>query len=405
MNESNERFVKIDILESLISSDTIITHAQLQKELEEMKNEALLKNHPYAIWQGKDGRWFTHLVDKDGKRVTRVRKTEKELQKEIIKFYKSLEENPTVNQLFQEWMDRKTQNEDLAPATDTRYRGLYKTYFEPLRRKKIRNVRPVDIEDFVYYVIHEFGLSRKEFNGVRTVLYGIFRLARRKELFPYDIQALLADLQIPNKVFAVKHKEDREQVFFPEEEEKLIAQLRKKHDVRNLGLELLFKTGLRIGELAALKPSDITGNVIHITRTETKYIKDGKHRYEIVDRPKTEAGVRDVVIKDDALEIIHEIRRINPFGEWLFMDRGKRLTQNCFRQRLYRECDKAGVPRRSPHKIRKTYGTKLYDSDLPASFICNQMGHTDIRCLEKYYYFNRMTKEDKLDALNKISAL
>lgn len=409
MTELEEKFVKLDILEAMLDSDKIkgAKNQPSIEELEQMRNDLYLKQHSYKIYQQSDGKWCTNVKVPDTGKLKRLcRVDRKNLEKDIIKFYRSLEENPTINQLFVEWLDRKENYEKVAFATVTRYRNVYKRYFQTLKLKRIRSIKPIDIEDFVYRVIKEFELTRKEFNSIRTVLYGIFRLARRKELFHYDIQALIAEFQIPRRVFKQKVRVDEEEVFFPEDEQKLIEVLKRKDDLRNLGLRLLFKTGMRIGELSALKPEDINGHYIHICRTETKFYDDrGKIVHDVIDRPKTEAGVRDIVIKDDAVEIIHKIRMLNPFGTWLFEENGKRLNDNCFRQRLYRACDWAGIPRRSPHKIRKTYGTKLYDSDLPKSFICNQMGHTDISCLEKYYYFNMMDRDEKLEALNKVSSI
>lgn len=409
MTESSEKFVKIDILESFVESDKIISaenQVSIYEDLEDMKNELYLAQHDRKIYQAKNGRWCTYVKLPDGKLKKLVRVDREKLEKDLIKFYRGQEENPTIHQLFEEWIDRKENYEQITLATVTRYRNVYKRYFQTIKLKRIRNIKPVDIEDFVYHVIKEFEMTRKEFNSVRTVMYGIFRLAKRKELFHYDIQALLAEMQIPRKVFKVRRFVDEEEVFFPEDEKKLIEVLKRDDDIRNLGLRLLFKTGMRIGELSALKPCDIQGNYIHVCRTETKFYDDkGNIVHDVADRTKTDAGVRDIVIKDDAVELIHKIRMQNPFGEYLFMENGKRLNDNCFRQRLYRACDWAGIPRRSPHKIRKTYGTKLYDSDLPRSFICNQMGHTDISCLEKYYYFNRMSKDEKLEALNRVVSI
>ena len=34
-----------------------------------------------------------------------------------------------------------------------------------------------------------------------------------------------------------------------------------------------------------------------------------------------------------------------------------------------------------------------------------QMGHTDISCLKKHYYYNRMNDEEKRQILNQVKAL
>ena len=42
-------------------------------------------------------------------------------------------------------------------------------------------------------------------------------------------------------------------------------------DILNLGIILMFCTGIRVGELVALKWSDFDGNSIKIRRTEISY--------------------------------------------------------------------------------------------------------------------------------------
>ena len=169
----------------------------------------------------------------------------------------------------------------------------------------------------------------------------------------------------------------------------------------------MFKTGLRVGELCTLKHSDINGNIISIRRTETMF-KDrvtGKIHYDVKEHPKTDAGIRNVIVKNESLWILKKIRQLNPFGEFLFMRNGKRINSYVFRNRLYTDCRKTNAVVKSPHKVRKTYGTKLYNSNIPESLICEQMGHTDISCLKKYYYFNRNTEEENKNEINKISNL
>ena len=56
---------------------------------------------------------------------------------------------------------------------------------------------------------------------------------------------------------------------------------------------LMFCTGIRVGELVALKWCEVTDNSIKIRRTEIFYKGDDEKRvYEIRDFPKTEAGVQ-----------------------------------------------------------------------------------------------------------------
>ena len=56
-----------DLLNYAISQG-IIDISSIQEKLDMKEKEEILKNHPYSIWQGKNGYWYTRLDDdKKGK--------------------------------------------------------------------------------------------------------------------------------------------------------------------------------------------------------------------------------------------------------------------------------------------------------------------------------------------------
>ena len=370
--------------------------------MEQMKRQELLEKHPYKIWQGKDGEWYTSFYDKEGNRKIKHRKTLKALEDVIIEYIKDTIESPTIDDVFSEWINLRLEREEISKATYSRYTRDFKRYFKDFKKRKIREVTELDIEDFIKRRIKELELSRKAFSNMRTLLYGTFRYAKKKGFVKYSIKETIGDIEFSKKEFKKVQHEDSEQVFMISEEEKMVSYLEENQDLLNLGLLLLFKTGLRIGELVSLNKEDIRGNIIHISRTETIYQdEDGITHYDVKPFPKTEAGVRDVIVPDKYLWILEKIRRLCPFGQYAFMKDGERIRSYIFRNRLYTNCKKLQIVVKSPHKVRKTYGSKLYDSDaITESFILNQMGHTDISCLQKHYYFNRMDKNEQSSMLN-----
>lgn len=65
-----------EILRFIISNG-IINLGDVQKSMEAMKREELLKKHPYEIWQSKDGKWYTYLPAQGGGRALKKRKSKK----------------------------------------------------------------------------------------------------------------------------------------------------------------------------------------------------------------------------------------------------------------------------------------------------------------------------------------
>lgn len=67
-----------------------------------------------------------------------------------------------------------------------------------------------------------------------------------------------------------------------------------------LGILLMFVIGARIGEIITLKHSDFEGNTFKVRRTETRFIDtEGKYVCEGNEFPKSQAGVRTVIIPED----------------------------------------------------------------------------------------------------------
>ena len=81
------------------------------------------------------------------------------------------------------------------------------------------------------------------------------------------------------------------------------------------------------------------------------------------------------------------------------------MTTNCFRRRLERVCNRLGIVKKSPHKIRKTYGSILLDNHVDNRLIMGQMGHTDIRCTETHYHRNRRSVQQKIQIVSAIPEL
>ena len=114
-----------------------------------------------------------------------------------------------------------------------------------------------------------------------------------------------------------------------------------------------------------------------------------------MDHAKTEAGERRILLPEQAEKTLKAIRAINPFGEYLFMDKhGDRIRAKRFNTWLHRSCKKIGIPERSTHKIRKTYASILLSNHVDDRLVTSQMGHTDIAMTRSAYYYNRDTETE-----------
>lgn len=399
-NLNNSELLNYAVASGMIDIDTI------REQIEMNERKKYLEMHPYKIWQGTNGKWYTYLPTKEGGRIQKSRSTKRAIEDLIVESVKNDIESPTVKEVFSEWSLKRLERGEIEKSTYSRYERVFERCFKQIKNKEIKKIDEMDIEDFLKDTIHDLNLSQKAYSNMRTIVYGIFRYAKKRGLIEYSIKQTIGDIQFSKNEFSKIVHEDNEQVFMESEEKKIVKYLEENQDVLNLGLLLIFKSGLRIGELVSLEKEDINGNCISVRKTETIYKDNEGIHYEIKDFPKTEAGIRDVIIPDNYLWILKRIRMKCPFGQYLFEENGERIRSYVFRTRLYTVCKRLGIVVKSPHKIRKTYGSILYDSsEISEAFIMSQMGHTDISCLKKHYYYNRMENDEKANMLNRAMVL
>lgn len=378
----------------------------VQEQMEMEKRKELLKKHPWAISQGKDGKWRTYIPCDCGKRKMIKRNKKESVEDEVVEYWRREMEDPTVRDLYNEWVGGKLKREEITYATKNRYDRQFEESMGEFAKARIKKIEPYEVEEFLLNAIHEHSLTQKGFSNLRTLVYGVFKMAKKKGFWKYSISEVVKDMEIPRKSFRKEQKKDDELIFMEEEIPRIMSCIHSNEDIINLGIFLLFKTGLRPGELAGLKWEDVEGNILHIRRTEIRYdTEDRKNVYEVRDFPKTEAGIRDVIIPDRYVWILSRIGEINPSGKYVFEKEGKRIKTYQFRKRMESLCRKAGVQRKSLNKIRKTYGTILIDENVDDSLVIAQMGHTDILTTKNHYYKNRKNLEQKENAINRIRGL
>lgn len=367
----------------------MIDLAYVQEQIEMNKRKELLAKHPYRIWEGKDGKWRTYLPDKEKNRKLVKRNTEQSIEDVVAEYWKVQLENPTIREVFTEWNDRRLELKKISDSTHLRNEQIFNRHFSEFGKRKIKSVDQEDIEEFLEEQIPEYNLTSKTFSNLKTITRGFLKRARKRKLIDFNVEELFQEMDVSDSDFHKVIHEDYEEVFDEDEMPKIMEYLIEHPDMSNIAILLMFVTGARIGEVVALKHSDFDGCTFKIRRTETRYKKDGKYICEVKNFPKSHAGVRTAIIPHEYAWIAEKIQHINPFEEYVFVKDGKRVSTHSVRMRLRRVCDKLKIYRKSPHKIRKTYGTILLDNHIDNQLIIGQMGHTNILCTENHYHRNR----------------
>lgn len=388
-----------DFLQFLENS-SIIDFTFIRQEYEKMNRQKILAET--KIWKATDGRWKAY-VDVAGKRRLIAKANRAALEDEIINTYK----DPKIKfrDCYELWIAEKLEYNEIQKATYDRYQADFKRYIigSELEHKEIKTIDELFLETFIKAKISEEHLTAKNWGNMRTLINGAMIYARKHGYTDMRISLFLSELQLSSKIFERKIVRDESQVFAKDEETRIENYITDNPDVLSLGVALAFVTGLRVGEVAALKWSDYMGDFLSVSRTEIKYIGENGERIEDVrESTKGRDGHRQVVLSDSAQNILEKLRAYTGTGEWMFARDGQRIKARWLSLRITKLCKELELPHRSFHKIRKTYATKLFDAGVSETIIKKQMGHTEILTTKQFYYFNNEQVAEIKDRLNKV---
>lgn len=372
--------------------------------------EKYLNQHQYSIWQNKQNKWCTYLP-KDGHKNNRMlykRNTKEEIEQLIIDFYRGKDDNPTIKEVWDEYISHRREMKKVSEGTIFRDTARFKRYYNCIQNKRIKDFLPLDIETFLESKIAEYNLTATEFSALKGITRGFLKRAKKRGLIDFDVTQLLQELDVTDAQFRKRIVDDDKEVYYDDEMYAIIRYAKEHPLPVNLGIALMFVTGIRVGELCSLKKEDFVDDLIFkVKRTETRYLDTSTNKfvYRIKDFPKTQAGYRSVIIPSSYKWIVEEINKYNstyPNSEFMFAFKGDRLKAFSFRRQLYRIDDRFGFEHKSPHKIRKTYCSILLDNNLDNKIITKQVGHVDISVTEQRYHRDRRALEEKIKVFDSI---
>lgn len=347
----------------------------------QMRNrEMTLSRH--HIWQGKNGSYYVKL---DGKLIKKS--TREKVEDAIIQHHEDTDK--TVRGLFKQYLKHKRNH--LQDMTIKRYECIFRSYLKPIAEVHMDNISEWQIETLLSDILAN-GVKAKEFSNIRTVMFGIFKLAKKQKLIDFKITDLLEDMNISPKEF--KPKDTKKQVLTDAEYQMTIEYLINNQDIRNLGILLIMVTGLRIGELCGLKTRNIKDDYIIIDSMEVRT----KTGYEYQDRVKCDSN-RKVYVPPNFKWLLKKIRLEAELKIYVF----EGINQESFRWRWGKIQRELGLEHIGLHKLRKTYASRLYDSGASKFTITSQLGHRDFNTTLNHYIRSTKTDSEIKEQIKKVT--
>lgn len=376
--------------------------------IKNMRKEKVLSVHPYAITTQS---WGKHLFqtyitnEATGTRQRITSATEQGLYKKLYDIY-FVNTVKTLETFYPEWIEKR-HSIGVNPRTIHRNENHWNKYYKnhPIVKIPLHKITAEKIEDFLHYCITTYSMTVKELGNMKFILLDMMKLAKKRKFIEYNP---FIDVEVHTNACRPSTKQnDISRVYLPEEKEKLFHELNKELEMHPevtdmYAIFLLFKLGLRVGELCALKWEDIneTAEEIHIHRMESKDEKgrEGRHS-QVVEytKKKSPYGDRFLPIGDYEKWIFNKVKSINKsYGydsEFIFCDENGRTNIRSIDNRIRKCCKRAGIDVKSAHDIRRTVASEMFNNGVPVEIIRNFLGHSDIKTTYGYILDNKK-KED-----------
>lgn len=341
-----------------------------------------------------------------GKTLEELRLKEKDITKMTVNGLNPSGRFKTLNDIYDIWTEVKR---GLKTNTFENYKYTYKMYVkDSLGKKKIDTIKKTDVRRFYNTLADERGLSFSVLDNVQSVIHQLFDLALE--------DGYIANNPSDNVLKEIKkahsYKTEKRTGLTLSEQNLLLNFLREHAVYRHWYpmLAIMIGSGMRIGEITALRMCDIdmeTGvinvdhNLVYFNHSEDAY-KKGCY-YECHD-PKTKAGVRQIPMLGFVKEAFEEQKRyleeadlecsvvIDGYTDFIFLNKdGKPLHQGTVNKairRITRDCNNAEfeknpdpqvlLPRFSCHTLRHTFTNRCIEAGVNPKVLQTWLGHEDI---------------------------
>lgn len=170
-------------------------------------------------------------------------------------------------------------------------------------------------------------------------------------------------------------------------------------------------TGLRVGEAAALKYSDVNFETNQITiskarKTSKERNLDGQPTGKIKvyeGKPKTKSSSATIYVPPQAIDVLLKMKtkEDKDYNGYIVNDNGNPLSDTALRKRFYCLLDRAGVERKGTHTLRHTCATKVYQQTQDITIAQKLVRHSQASTTSDMYvnpqeeYVKNKTKEIK----------
>lgn len=364
------------------------------------------------IYKRKDGRWegrYIRSYNIDGKAVYGYiyGRTYGEVKQKLNiskilpqKTSRNSGKNITYSELLDEWLCSTKLN--VKESTYVRYLHLIQSHIKPkLGKNLLSQITVKSIEKFVAFQLNngrldgKGGLSPKTISDMLTIIKSTLEYANINNYTTY------CNL----KKLTIKKKGKEMRVLTNTEQDELLKTLLNNMDLSKFGVLLALYTGIRIGELCALKWEDFNlfNSTLNIRKTmqriqETNATTETKTKVTITE-PKSECSVRVIPLPKFISDIARQFYS-SPQAFILTGRERKFVEPRTMQNRFKKYVTESGIEKANFHSLRHTFATRCVEVGFEIKSLSEILGHANVNITLNRYVHSSF--ELKCSNMNKL---
>ncbi len=360
------------------------------------------------IYKRKDGRWEGRFMKGrvDGKiRYGAVyAHTYSEVCKklEIAKQeWQDKEKKPAKDEkmsiIAENWLNESRSS--LKESSFVRYQDILRCYILPVfGEKKLMEIRNEELKLFCNDLVSKGGaqnqgLSKTTVSQILTVMSCI------------RVYAIGQDYMVSynTKCVSLKKEKKKIRVFTQKEQELLVEYIKNHMDTVGLGIYLCLYTGIRVGELCALKWNSVflEEGVMHIAETMQRIRVDNvpDRRTEVkIYTPKTGSSIRDIPLPKKLVDILLPFYQEGAF--LLTGDKNHFMEPRTVQVHFKKMLAACGIKDANFHTTRHTFATRCVERGFDVKSLSEILGHASVSItMDRYIHPSMDLKSKNMELL------
>ena len=358
------------------------------------------------------GRTYEEAKDKADRARERIERTEPAAQKA------KPGQRPDMACFCDRWLSANSAR--LKPSSRAKYRTDIENHIKPFFGEKLPGeILPEEIDGFTQSLLTGKGLSPKTVRSILTLFHSILSYTGKRS------GGKLPDMEITYP----KSFRKNTRVLDEKEESALVQLLAQEMDACKFGVYLALRTGMRIGEICALRWCDISfeaaaisvchtalrlprgnvcqadpdrpsaaagddGGVLALSRTEL-----------VIGTPKSESSLRLIPLMPDIATLCERFRPEEPKA-FLLTGTDRCMDPRKLQRHLKKYLEECGIPEAHFHTLRHTFATRCVEAGFDVKTLSEILGHSNIGItMNLYVHPNLDLKRENMNRLKSLFPL